>query len=322
MAVVQGMRRALWLGMLALLLCLSSVAAEEADDCPEVEGTSTEDRTGCFDGDGDGFSDPDENWTVANGADAFSTDPLAWSDVDGDGYADQSGAQKSDDCPFTPGTSRVVLFGCSDIDRDFVPDIYDDDADGDGIRNEMERAASSGTILYDPYNPDSTPKDTDQDTIPDVIDDDADGDGWPNDIENDRNSDPMDPEVTPFNLYMGAGTGVFYLGGFSFTSDYEPRALELSVSVVIEIVTEELVIPFLLIPIYILIGVFRRRTFRNFDERIHECKDLVALSELEAQINDLIRNRAIRVHHGLVLRNAIELEEDRLRKVKNSDEEA
>jgi hypothetical protein len=316
------MRRALLLLMVAALMLLTGAAAEEVDACPDVEGTSTEDRAGCLDSDGDGYSDPDENWTAMSGADAFPEDAMAWSDGDGDGYADQPGTSKSDDCPFTYGTSRVILFGCSDIDRDFVPDIYDDDADGDGIRNEMERAASSGLILYDPYNPDSTPADTDQDTIPDVIDDDADGDGWPNDIENDRNADPMDPDVTPFNLYFGTGTGVFYLGGFSFTNEYEPRALELSVSIVIEIVTEELVIPFLLIPIYILVGVFRRRTFRGFDARIHACKDLEELSALEAQVNDLIRNRAIRVHHGLVLRNAIELEEDRLRTTLGSEEEA
>ena len=316
------MRRAFMLATLAAVLCLASVAAEEPDACPDIEGTSTEDRAGCMDSDGDGYSDPDVNWTKADGADAFPDDATSWSDGDGDGYADQAGASKSDDCPFTPGTSRVILFGCSDIDRDFVPDIYDDDADGDGIRNEMERAASSGTVLYDPYNPESTPLDTDQDTIPDVIDDDADGDGWPNDIENDRNSDPMDPDLTPFNIYLGTGTGVFYLGGFSFTNEYQPRALELSVSVVIEIVTEELVIPFLLIPIYILIGVFRRRTFRSFDARIHACKDLESLSDLEAQINQLIRNRTIRVHHGLVLRNAIELEEHRLRTLVSSDEES
>ena len=316
------MRRVMLLVVLAALFLLHQAAAEESDACPDLEGDSSLDRVGCPDSDGDGYSDPDVNWTTMNGADAFPNDALAWSDGDGDGYADQSSASKSDDCPFTFGTSRVILFGCSDIDRDFVPDIYDDDADGDGIRNEMERAASSGTILYDPYNPNSTPLDTDQDTIPDVIDDDADGDGWPNDIENDRNSDPMDGNITPFNLYFGGGTGVFYLGGFSFTNEYEPRALELSVSVVIEIVTEELVIPFLLIPIYVLIGVFRRRTFRNFDARIHACNNLDALSALEAQVNDLIRNRAIRVHHGLVLRNAIELEEDRLRNLVDSEEEA
>ena len=34
--------------------------------------------------------------------------------------------------------AKRILMCCSDIDRDFVPDNYDDDADGDGIRNEME----------------------------------------------------------------------------------------------------------------------------------------------------------------------------------------
>ena len=82
----------------------------------------------------------------------------------------------TDDCPFTWGKSRVILMGCSDIDRDFVPDNYDDDADGDGIRNEMERAASTGTQLFDPYDPSSTPADSDLDTIPDVLDDDNDND--------------------------------------------------------------------------------------------------------------------------------------------------
>ena len=57
-----------------------------------------------------------------------------------------------------------ILKGCSDIDRDYVPDLYDDDADGDGIRNEMERAASTG-LLFDPFSADSTPSDVDFDTI-------------------------------------------------------------------------------------------------------------------------------------------------------------
>ena len=66
------------------------------------------------------------------------------------------------------------------MDGDFMPDIYDDDADGDGIRNEMERAASTGLVMYDPYNFNSKPSDVDEDTIPDVLDDDADNDGISN----------------------------------------------------------------------------------------------------------------------------------------------
>ena len=73
----------------------------------------------------------------------------------------------------------------------------------------IRRAASSGTILYDPFNPLSTPKDTDRDTIPDVIDDDNDNDGWPDLVELDRGSDIYDGDETPFNLYFGINTGVF-----------------------------------------------------------------------------------------------------------------
>ena len=105
------MRRLLLLMATAALMLVTGAAAEEVDACPEVEGGSTEDRVGCLDSDGDGYSNPDENWTLVDGADAFPDDPLAWSDGDGDGYPDQAGASKSDDCPFTAGTSRVILLG-------------------------------------------------------------------------------------------------------------------------------------------------------------------------------------------------------------------
>ena len=76
---------------------------------------------------------------------------------------------------------------------------WHDAADGYGIRNEMERAASTGTQLFDPYDPSSTPADSDLDTIPDVLDDDNDNDNWPDDIEIDRGSDPYDENSNPLN---------------------------------------------------------------------------------------------------------------------------
>ena len=48
----------------------------EGDQCPDVAGTSRLDRFGCPDSDGDGWSDPDENWTIGDGADAYIKDPL------------------------------------------------------------------------------------------------------------------------------------------------------------------------------------------------------------------------------------------------------
>ncbi len=236
--------------VLILLFSVPVSADETSSTSCEILGESTEDRVGCLDSDGDGWSDPDVNWNISMGADAFPNnasehsdldgdgigdvadedmdgdlspddvdvwpeDSGIWSDTDGDGYADQGLHPKSDNCPFIYGKSRYRLQGCSDVDGDFTPDIYDDDADGDGIRNEMERAASSGTILYDPYNADSTPLDSDKDTIPDVLDDDNDNDGWPDDVELDRGSDIYDKEETPFNIYFNSNTGFFYSGGLS-----------------------------------------------------------------------------------------------------------
>lgn len=331
-----------------VVLCLL-VPSVHADDSTHqcTSGYSTEDRVGCLDTDGDGWSDPDEHWNESMGADAFPNnasehrdldgdglgdnidpdmdgdnsnddvdvwpeDSGIWSDSDGDGYADQGLHTLSDNCPFIYGKSKIRLKGCSDIDGDFMPDEYDDDADGDGIRNEMERAASSGTILYDPYNADSTPLDSDMDTLPDVLDDDNDNDGWPDDVELDRGSKIYDAESTPFNMYMGVNSGFFYRGGLSgdsFTTEYDPESFEISLSALSEIVFEELVIPLLLVPIYFAIFFARRSEFRKCLKEIEDVSNLSELIELEKTVNRMVKERTIKVYHGLVLRNALEEKE-------------
>ena len=289
----------------SLLFVIPNAAADEGCQA----GDSTEDRVGCLDSDGDGWSDADDNWTIEMGADVFPLDSGIWSDSDGDGYADQGMNELSDNCPFTYGKSRVRLVGCSDIDGDFMPDIYDDDADGDGIRNEMERAASSGTILYDPYNPNSTPLDSDKDTIPDVIDDDNDNDGWPDLVELDRGSDILDASETPFNLYLGINTGIFYSGGIngnSFSFDYDAESVELSISAFLEIVFEELLIPLLLVPTYFAIFYSRASKYRELLGKIENSTSKTELIEIEKEVNLMVKDKNIKVYHGLVLRNAIE----------------
>ena len=336
-----------------LLFSVPVYADESGSSSCEESGQSTEDRVGCLDSDGDGWSDPDVNWNESMGADAFPfdanehrdldgdgigdvadedmdgdsspdnvdvwpEDPGIWSDTDGDGYADQGLHAKSDNCPFTYGKSRYRLQGCSDIDGDFTPDIYDDDADGDGIRNEMERQASSGTILYDPYNAASTPKDSDRDTIPDIIDLDNDNDGWPDDVELDRGSDIYDEKETPFNLYFNSNTGFFYSGGLSgdsFSSKYDAESIEFSLSALSEIVFEELVIPFLLVPIYFAIFFARRGEYKKCLREIEAAKSLKELIELERKVNLMVKEKKIKVYHGLVLRNALEESESKYKLV-------
>ena len=91
------------------------------DDCAFTSGTSTIDRVGCVDIDGDGYSDPTSNWSIANGADALINEPTQWSDQDGDGYGDNSAGNNPDGCPID-GTSTGDRYGCVDTDMDTFSD--------------------------------------------------------------------------------------------------------------------------------------------------------------------------------------------------------
>lgn len=113
----------------------------EPDACPSRHGTSTADRLGCPDADGDGVSDADTGWTSEDGADAFANESTQWSDTDGDGYGDNAGGIDPDDCPLVSGTSSIDRLGCPDADADGWSDMTDAfpneatqwaDADGDG----------------------------------------------------------------------------------------------------------------------------------------------------------------------------------------------
>ena len=114
------------------------------DDCPNVAGTSTQDRFGCQDTDGDGWSDD---------GDAFVYEPSQWSDTDSDGFGDNpSPAQLPDFCPNQWGNSTTSLLGCPDFDGDGWADIEDShpeneqiwsDSDGDGYGDQV------GTELSD-----------------------------------------------------------------------------------------------------------------------------------------------------------------------------
>ena len=100
--------------------------ATTGDGCPTINGNSTIDRYGCIDSDGDGYSDPDASWTVANGSDAFVLDPTQWADQDGDGYGDNASGNNADNCPTVYGTSSMAgLLGCNDTDGDMWADSID-----------------------------------------------------------------------------------------------------------------------------------------------------------------------------------------------------
>nr|MCS5535991.1 thrombospondin type 3 repeat-containing protein [Candidatus Poseidoniales archaeon] len=102
------------------------------DACPSIAGNSTLDRFGCLDSDSDGWSDE---------GDSYSMDATQWSDLDGDGYGDNSSGSEADDCSGIYGTSTLDLLGCIDADGDgwstqgdAFPNNADawSDEDGDG----------------------------------------------------------------------------------------------------------------------------------------------------------------------------------------------
>ena len=131
-----------------------------SDACPDIPGTSTEDRYGCVDADGDGYSTPTQGWGVDSGADAFASDSTQWGDFDEDGFGDNygnaswidrpenwvgvfiDGANDQDACPMQPGTSwQNGILGCPDSDGDGWWNVQDafpgdptqwSDVDGDG----------------------------------------------------------------------------------------------------------------------------------------------------------------------------------------------
>ena len=93
------------------------------DECPDESGSSTIDRIGCLDSDGDGYSnqgDPfpndDTQWSnrdgdsqdcggdnqTGNNPDVFPDDPTQCKDTDGDGYGDNAAGNNGDAFKFDP----------------------------------------------------------------------------------------------------------------------------------------------------------------------------------------------------------------------------
>ena len=100
------------------------------DACPDVSGSSTEDRLGCPDLDGDGWSDE---------GDSFASEPTQWMDSDGDGYGDAQQGFRGDGCANEAGTStRYLLYNPVEDKVETVSSYGCPDSDGDGYADESE----------------------------------------------------------------------------------------------------------------------------------------------------------------------------------------
>ena len=268
------------------------------DHCPLVAGTSTRDVLGCSDQDGDG-------WSVLSDWD--DDDSTVWSDSDGDGFTDQLGHTLSDDCPGQAGNSVEMMRGCADMDGDGLPDIYDDDTDGDGISNSIERQAG-----HDPYDGDSTPADFDGDGVPDSLDDDDDDDGFPDDMENERGSDSKDANNTPLSMYGEQDSGVYYVPGQGFSAGYQEEGYEISISWFLNLLGSEFLVPLILLPLSALLLMRKRRRFKKFRKKMNRLDDLDEMEDMEGRIDKMIERGSVKVEHGLLLRNQFERVRDKL----------
>jgi len=172
-----------------------SEGAFEIDACPITPGTSWQDRFGCIDSDGDGWSDLN---------DVFPNRDDQWADADGDGFGDNPDGQLEDDCPDTPGTSTENQIGCPDSDLD----LYDDETDAfptDGSQHTDSDDDGYGDAL-DGTRPDACPAEEGTSWLDRYGCPDSDGDG----VSDDGDAFPLDS--TSWDDSDGDGFGDNFFG--------------------------------------------------------------------------------------------------------------
>jgi hypothetical protein len=125
------------------------------DLCPTKKGTSTIDRYGCPDSDGDGYSNEDAFWQIGiwsslgYGPDVFPSNPTQWYDSDGDNFGDNWGnpewnETREDDWPgqFVENATDADMCPFEVPDGKFDDDIYypgcllDEPSDGGKITTD------------------------------------------------------------------------------------------------------------------------------------------------------------------------------------------
>lgn len=205
--------------------------ATRSDACVEKFGTSYEDRGGCLDSDGDGWSDPSVGWEpkfsieCEDYADAFPFDNTQWCDSDGDGFGDNPLGNQSDDCVGEYGKSYQDKFGCPDDDGDgwsnYPGDAFPNDptqwndSDGDGGDFANDEVSSCGDNQTG-NNPDLFPTDGSQCK-------DTDGDGYGDNNVPGGDAFPLDGTQWNDSDGDGFGDNTYGNNGDFCPDDYAPN---------------------------------------------------------------------------------------------------
>ena len=99
-----------------------------------------------------------DNDGYGDNSDLFLTDGTQWNDTDGDGFGDNLNGANGDACPLIAGNSSIILLGCVDTDGDGYADQIDafisdalswSDVDGDSIPDELDAYPNDATQSLD-----------------------------------------------------------------------------------------------------------------------------------------------------------------------------
>ena len=105
----------------------------ENDACPDERGTSRQDRRGCPDADGDGWSDE---------GDDFPNEESQWNDSDADGWGDNESGLQPDMCPDIPALNLSSTDGCP-----VIGDTTQKVNSTTPAKNQVSASASAGNDL-------------------------------------------------------------------------------------------------------------------------------------------------------------------------------
>ena len=280
---------------------------EPVDDCPDDYGTSFEDKYGCPDEDGDGWSDD---------GDPFPNDSTQWSDQDEDGFGDNSDGNNADDCPARWGNStQGSLLGCEDWDGDGYSDTIDpfpqhgllwSDMDSDGfadqpganISDDCPSEAGNSTLFKRGC------PDMDGDTIPDFLDWDIDGDGYSNsdEVRSDPQSNPYDPLDMPVDSDMDGRADDVAAGEVANSAVLSDKYGQLISAVVLILV----VFSIAMVGVLLSSNSSRRKLFENMEAELMESEGFAGLAKLEEELEEALRGGTIAGSQGMLLRHKIE----------------
>jgi len=111
---------------------------------------------------------------------------------------------------------------------------------------------------------------------------------------------------------------MYYTPGEWFGTDYNEDGFEISFSGLLDLITSELILPLLLIPLTTFLLMKKKKRYNELKDRIENSYDYAALVEIVEEIEELTAKKNLNIEQSLLLRNAYERREKELAKIGSS----